>query len=1148
MTFPVWIRSFEALVERRRRDPGDRLYYLGLYTSGPAHEAIKGFLMLNAPDAYQDAKQTLCDRYGNSVTLAETYRSKQMSWPTMKSGQDFLDFLKSCQTATESISLSLDSIDDNKRILDKLPNDIVNRWNRIVDTRIYEDRRPFPTFKEFVQFLTPEIRIRNSILKKKLDETEVVKQKATNRGAIRSFKSSINEVSKDSQAKPNAVKEVVRSTPSRQEYCVMCKENHNLVNCPRFKGMSLNDRHGVVKRHGLCRGCLVFGHMKHTYHCKLICSVCSGMHPTLLHDYSRKSDSNVNNVTPNARNNVVPNASNNVAQSVVSNNDVRAYCLNCYDENTQNVMCSQIVPVTVSLLDKSSKVYAMIDEQSDACFVSNNVLSLLHATSTSVQVKLSTVVGEQMVDCQKVCGLVVQGVNETTEIALPACYSRDAIPGTRDKIPKPDIVKKWSHLEKVADRLQPYDCNLEIGLLIGINCIRATKPREIITGSEDAPYAVYTALGWGIVGDTSVHDSNIDKSHFVFRTQVSEISPSQVANTFDVGFEEKATDIKMSSDDKRFLQKANDGIKHIDGHFELPLPFKDDPYLPDNRLMAERRLSGLNRRLHTDAKYRHDYTSFMDDLFDKGFAESVPLDDEPIDGKTWYIPHHAVYHPRKDKIRVVYDCSAEYMGDSLNKHLLQGPDMINNLTDILCRFRAERVALVCDIEGMFHQVACWSLTSLCHSMFHQVRVVAEHRNFLRFLWWKYNQLDTPPVDCRMTSHLFGARSSPGCVNFALKSAADLFENEFGSDAANFIRHNFYVDDGLTSVETSQEAINLIDNKGGFHLHKILSNDPDVIMSVPVGDRAKGVQKLDLSIDDLPVERTLGLQWCVPFDNFRFGITAQDKPVTRRGILSTINSVFSPLGLLAPFILKGKRILQELCMDGAGWDDPISDQMRHKWDDWCKDVKLLANLEIGRCYKPPGFGCVLRAELHHFCDASLEGLGQCSYLRLFGSDGQISTSLVMAKAKVPPKKVVTIPRLELQSAVISIKVSNFLSEELHYENITHIYYSDSRIVLGYIHNDAKRFHIFVANRVQVIRDRSSSPSDRRHISSLNNPADLASRGVGLSDLIASDLWWKGPPFLRCGESLPQVGVGVPLAKEDPEVRCLCLTCPRGHWKK
>ena len=110
---------------------------------------------------------------------------------------------------------------------------------------------------------------------------------------------------------------------------------------------------------------------------------------------------------------------------------------------------------------------------------------------------------------------------------------------------------------------------------------------------------------------------------------------------------------------------------------------------------------------------------------------------------------------------------------------------------------------------------------------------------------------------------------------------------------------------------------------------------------------------------------------------------------------------------------------------------------------------------------------------------------------------------MAKAKVPPKKVVTIPRLKLQSAVISIKVSNFLSEELHYENITHIYYSNSRIVLGYIYNDAKKFHIFVANRVQVIRE-SSSPSDWRHVSSLDNPADVASKNISISNLIASNL--------------------------------------------
>jgi hypothetical protein len=87
----------------------------------------------------------------------------------------------------------------------------------------------------------------------------------------------------------------------------------------------------------------------------------------------------------------------------------------------------------------------------------------------------------------------------------------------------------------------------------------------------------------------------------------------------------------------------------------------------------------------------------------------------PEDGKLWYIPHHGVYHPKKNKIQVVFDASAEYGGESLNQHLLQGPDLVNSLAGILTRFRKEPVAVTCDVESMFYQV-----------------VVAEpHRDFLK---------------------------------------------------------------------------------------------------------------------------------------------------------------------------------------------------------------------------------------------------------------------------------------------------------------------------------------------------------------------------------------------------------------------------------
>ena len=140
-----------------------------------------------------------------------------------------------------------------------------------------------------------------------------------------------------------------------------------------------------------------------------------------------------------------------------------------------------------------------------------------------------------------------------------------------------------------------------------------------------------------------------------------------------------------------------------------------------------------------------------------------------------------------------------YMSRSLNELLLQGPDFVNSLCGVLCRLRKEPVAFVCDIEKMFLQF----------------KVDVQHRNYLRFLWWEKGDMDSEPLTYRMTRHLFGTTSSPGCANFALRNAASEGEREFGTDVANFIKRDFYVDDGLKSVSAPDEAIRLIDRSGAL---------------------------------------------------------------------------------------------------------------------------------------------------------------------------------------------------------------------------------------------------------------------------------------------------------------------------------------------
>lgn len=169
------------------------------------------------------------------------------------------------------------------------------------------------------------------------------------------------------------------------------------------------------------------------------------------------------------------------------------------------------------------------------------------------------------------------------------------------------------------------------------------------------------------------------------------------------------------------------------------------------------------------------------------------------------------------------------------------------------------------------------------------------------------------------------------------------------------------------------------------------------------------------------------------------------------------------------MLQGKQILQQMCRDGADWDEPLNEELRPRWDRWRLELRELERVKINRCYKLKGFDHIGSQEIHHFSDASMQGYGQCSYLRLMDINGKINCSLLMGKARVTPLKVVTIPRLELQAAVVSTKVSCILKQELDYKDIAEHFWTDSKVVLGYISNETKRFHAFIANRVQRIRE-------------------------------------------------------------------------------
>ncbi|KAL7833114.1 hypothetical protein SRHO_G00301320 [Serrasalmus rhombeus] len=579
----------------------------------------------------------------------------------------------------------------------------------------------------------------------------------------------------------------------------------------------------------------------------------------------------------------------------------------------------------------------------------------------NTSILLRTMGKEAVVDTCIVNGLEISSLDGNQFIPLSEVFSQKNIPVTKDNIPQQEDVNRWPHLKDV--KLASIQSG--IGLLIGANVPKAMEPLQVVNSMDDGPYAVRTVLGWTINGPRR-GGCNAKEGEKLSDVTVNRISVAKLEELWQLQFKQDFPDagqnenIEMSKEDHQFMDKVSQSAKLVDGHYSICLQLRNKSMcIPNNRSVAEQRVLNLRKRFTRDVKLHSEYAAFIDKIFKKGYTVRLKgADSEPTEGRTWYLPHHGVRHPVKQKLRVVFDCRASFQGTSLNQQLLQGPDLSSSLVGVLLRFRQEIVAVMADVEAMFYQV----------------RVNDEETNLIRFLWWLDGNYEQELVEHKMLVHIFGATSSPSVATFALQKCATDFEEEFGHEAVKTVKNNFYVDDCVTSIKEENTAITLCADlrsmlaKGGFRLTKWASNSRKVLNSIPEQDRAEGFQDLDLEVDNLPIERALGVQWCSESDS-----------------RSTS---------------KNDHILGEL-----------------------------ADFGVDRCIKPKQFGEPVFAQLHHFADASANTYGTASYLLLRNATGEAHSTLVMAKARVTPLKAPTIPRMEVTADTVAVKMDRLLKKEL-----------------------------------------------------------------------------------------------------------------------
>lgn len=209
-------------------------------------------------------------------------------------------------------------------------------------------------------------------------------------------------------------------------------------------------------------------------------------------------------------------------------------------------------------------------------------------------------------------------------------------------------------------------------------------------------------------------------------------------------------------------------------------------------------------------------------------------------------------------------------------------------------------------------------------------------------------------------------SSPSCYNYGLKRIAIDNKVQFGSKLDKTLTRNFYVDDLLESKSDIQSTINHtkavteMHKDGGSKLAKFLRNSTKILKFLQENQRRIVVKGADSNFGKLPFERVLGVQWNIDKDTFSFKIAVKDKLLICRGLLSFLSSVHDALGLLVPFILVGRIIIQKLPIENSAWHELKPQNSKTIWNFWKDNFKKLEEIKVTQCFKPKRFSRIVDA--------------------------------------------------------------------------------------------------------------------------------------------------------------------------------------------
>ncbi|XP_051162407.1 uncharacterized protein LOC127282276 [Leptopilina boulardi] len=1086
---------FTAMVDQAALSDVQKLYYLKSSLTGKAAERIKN-LTVNENN-YLQAWTMLVKRYDNQRILLSAHMRKLLSCPPA-SKRSVDDILRLLDTTNESIR----AFSNMNRPVDLWDDWFVHILTNKLDPVTREeweyslkDSEDFPMYEELSSFFETTVRA--------LEASHPIENSPKAQNNTKS-KPQSNHFDKKSKKSQISVNHSQTETKPKSKACPLCQTYHYLSYCPQFKKLKVTQRSAQVQRLGLCSNCLGGTHKLDDCSSTKRCFVCSEKHHTFLHDASEHAEPGTSNQA----------SSTSSEQASCNASYLSNHLANPVESQSRGIFATANIKLT-SLKDKSITVKAFLDSGSERTLVTERVVQFLKLPKQKCDVSLKGIGNSTLGNSNYKVDLWLNSPKDPDfQLPINALVLKSLIQLLPKSRPEHS---NWPHLADL-DLADPHYYNQDpVDCVIGIDLLGHTLLPGLKQGPLNSPTGLLTTFGWIIFG-RSISQST-DSQNCLSTLQVEEKdSLNQLLRAFwEVEELPKQTFLTNAELDCENLFKDTHYRNEL-GQYVVRLPVSTSPdQLGKSREQVVSMFLRTEKQHSKNPVAQSKYNDFIFQYIEDTHMRPVDENDSKAPFVN-YIPHHVITknNDPSSKIRVVFNGSFRTSsGLSLNEILHPGQKLQTDIWLIITRWRFWKYVFTCDIVKMFRQI----------------RIEFPDCNLQRIVWRPDS--NQPLVDYCLTTVTYGTRPAPFLAIRVLKQLA-LDEGENFPLGADVLINNTYVDDTFAGGDSLEEATQVRDEfvsilaSAGISLSKWAANvDKLVPLDSTDGENKDKCFNLETSVS------TLGLHWNPASDEFHYKVSPIDSSQsTKRIVASEIAKLYDPLGWLAPVLLRAKLLLQNCWLAGSDWDKALPINLCSEWTEFQHQLQQLNLVKIPRWINTENDHS--NWELHGFSDASERAYSAAVYIVHRSFAGESHSNLIIAKTKLAPVKAISLPKLELCAATLLAKLTSVVTEKLNFPSKSIHYWSDSQIVLSWLQGHPSRWKPFVANRVSEIHSLAKE-IPWRHVPSKDNPADCATRGFTVDELLNSTLWWHGPVWLLKSPDNWPVSIQVPNPNLDLEAR-------------